>query len=544
MLVELSVRDIGVIDALDVVFGRGLIAFTGETGAGKTLIVEAIEALLGGKVEATLVRPGADAARVTGRFVGPHVEALALGAVSDDAVDTGTPVGSDEVVVERVIPAGGRSRGYVDGRPASLATLVGVGSALVDLHGQHAHQSLLSPAVQRDALDRFGAIDTGPLREARARLLQATKNLAALGGDERERMRELDVLRFQQQELAEARLDSPDEDDKLAAEESLLARVDDHRHALRDAHGRLRGDGGAVDEARSAMAALADFAALRDRVGAAVADIEDTADAIRGVLDGLEADPERLAAIRERRHSLRQLRRKYGDTLAEVMAFATEVDRRVEELDSREERVAAAELALKAAEAAVVEAAQRVSEARVAAAPVLGAAIEAHLPELALPKARVRVLVEGEAGEEVTFQLAANPGEPFAPLAKVASGGELARVMLATRLVLSQGPPVLVFDEVDAGIGGEAALALGAALSRLGETHQVFVVTHLAQVAACADQQWAVEKVDSGTRTVTRVREVRGADRVTELSRMLSGTPDSSAAREHAAELLARRHAS
>ena len=519
MLVELCVRDVGVIDALDLEFTRGLVAVTGETGAGKTLVVDAIDALLGGRVDPVWVRPGAEAARVTGRF------------------DL-SPSAGGEVVVERLVPRVGRSRGYIDGRPAAVGALVELGATLVDLHGQHAHQSLLSSAVQRESLDRFGGVDVSGLRAARARRAEAAKALAALGGDERERVRELDIARFQLRELDDAHVESADEDDRLAAEEVLLGRADEHRRALDEAYRRLKADGAALDDLRAAGTALVGFPSLHARVAGAVAELDDAADAVREVREQLDADPDRLGKIRERRHTLRQLRRKYGDTLAEVLTFADELRRRVAEIENREQLVADAEQLLKSTTRDEEVAAESVRQEREGCAPRLAAAIEAHLPELALARARMRVSVGGVAGEDVVFEFAANAGEPFAPLAKVASGGELARVMLATRLVLAQGPPVLVFDEVDAGIGGEAGRALGAALARLARTHQVFVVTHLAQVAAFADQHWALEKHEHQGRTVTRARAVHGEDRVTELARMLSGTPESSASRQHAAELL------
>src|SRR5438477_512434 len=408
MLIELVVRNLGVIADLRLLVGEGMTALTGETGAGKTMLVEALELLVGGKADAALVRPGCDEAVIEGRFV------------LDD----------DEVVLARVVPAVGRSRAYVNGRIAPAPALAERGASLVDLHGQHEHQSLLSPAVQRHALDRFGGVDLTALVDAKRDLAEVESQLAELGGDERSRARELDLVRFQVSELEAAQLTDPDEDERLAAEEDELADARAHQNAAGAAVEALTGDGGAGAARRRAAAPMAE-------------------------------------------------------------------------------------------------------------------AIERHLVELAMVNATVGVSVGGtDPGDEVAFLLAANKGAPELPLAKVASGGELARAMLALRLVLlstrdDTGPPTLVFDEVDAGIGGQAANAVGRALAALATQRQVLVVTHLPQVAACATTPIAVTKRDDGTTTTATAAALADSDRVIELSRMLSGSPDSATAQQHAAELLA-----
>lgn len=519
MLTEIRVQNLGVIAELELLLGPGMTALTGETGAGKTLLVEAIELLVGGRAEAALVRPGADEARVEGRFV----------------------VGDDEVVLARVVPATGRSRAYVDGRLATAAELAEAGVRLVDLHGQHAHQSLLAPATQRRALDRFGGIDLAPLRAARARRAELLDALDALGGDARARAREIDLLRFQVGELDAAHLVDPDEDERLERHEDLLADALAHREAAARAHAALVDDGGALDGLRLARAALGDrgpFATVAGRLAGAIAELDDLADELRLAGEAIDDDPPALAEVRARRHLLHELRRKYGDTLAEVLAFRDQAADRLDELVGWEGRVAELEADRQRAEAAIRIAERTVGAARRAAAPRLAAAVQAHLADLALPRARVDVTVGHDPGDEVTFLLGANPGEPALPLAKVASGGELARTMLALRLVLTEAPDTLVFDEVDAGIGGEAAVAVGRSLAALGERHQVLVVTHLAQVAAFADTQVAVAKEVVAGRTVASAQRVVGEQRVVELSRMLSGASHSPAARRHAEELL------
>jgi DNA repair protein RecN (Recombination protein N) len=529
MLVELHVRDLGVIADLDLVLGPGMTALTGETGAGKTLVVEALELLLGGRADATMVRAGAEEAVVEGRFV----------------------VGEREVVLARTVPIAGRSRAYADGRMAPASLLSELGDDLVDLHGQHAHQSLLHQPAQRDALDSFAGVDLEPVARARHELATIERRLAELGGDPRALARTVELLRFQLDEIGAAAVAAPDEDEELAAEESVLAQVEAIRDAIAEARVALsgpdasqsRGGVGAVDLLGRAVSQLSAYDVVSDlaaRLNAAQADLDDVAHELRLRADALAEDPERLEAVRARLRLFVELRRKYGSSLAEVVEFERSGRAQLADLEGAEETRAALERQRSSAAEEPRGAEERLGTERRQAAPKLAASVEAHLHELALPAARLEVRIgDDPAGAEVEFLLGANPGEPALPLSKVASGGELARAMLATRLVLSAAPPTLVFDEVDAGVGGAAALAVGRALSAIGREHQVLVVTHLAQVAAFADQQVLVSKSEVQGRTVARLRPVAGEDRIVELSRMLSGHPDSAAARGHAKELLA-----
>jgi len=528
MLRELHVTDLGIVDDLTVLVASGLTAITGETGAGKTLLVEAVELLLGGRADATLVRQGATEARVEGRFERD----------------------GEELVVARVIPIDGRSRGYVDGRLATVAELAEIGASLVELHGQHAHQSLFAPAVQRAALDRFageGAIAAlGDLRTARGEARAAEEELTTLGGDDRARARELDLLRFQIEEIDVADLVDPGEDEALEAEESLLADATAHRDALSQAFRALEGPGlDAVGTAVSALDDRAPFVDLVARLRAVQAEVADLERELRLANDGITDDPNRIADVRVRRQLLRELRRKYGPTLEEVVAYAEQARRRLAELEGFEARAAELEGRREEAHERATAAAARLSDARRSAAAPLAESVTRHLRELAMPAAHLEVAVEpgpltDDGADEVVFLLAPNPGEPAKILAKAASGGELSRAMLALRLVLSEAPATLVFDEVDAGIGGEAGIAVGRLLADLGVRHQVLCVTHLAQVAAFADAQVVVEKREEGGRTVASATSVEGSERVTELSRMLAGVGESEHARSHAAELLDR----
>ncbi len=538
MLLELRVENLGIIEQLEIVVERGLTAVTGETGAGKTLVVEALELLAGARADAALVRPGTPEARVEGRFVDPTT--------------------GEEVVVARAVPAEGRSRAYIDGRLATAGELADLGARLIDLHGQHTHQSLLAPARQRAVLDTYAG---APALDARAEYQAARQvmrdidlAMGDLGGDERARAREMSLLQYEIEEIDAADLSSPDadgrdEDQRLEAEEDALGHAAANREALTAAHASV--DDAAAEAIGVAAGSLADrvpFVALGERARALQAELAELAHDLRVAAESVIEDPERLDQVRERRRRLRELQRKYGDTLADVVAHRHASAARLDELAGYEARIVELEAQRTRAGASATEAAGRLHVARTAAAGALAEAVQERLRRLAMVGAELAITVEsGEAGEDgtdrVVFELAANPGEAALPLAKVASGGELSRAMLALRVVLAERGgkgrgPVLVFDEVDAGIGGEAGAAVGRELAVLAETAQVLCITHLAQVAACANSQIVVRKAEEGGRTRASAYAALGPDRVAELSRMLAGVEDSAHARRHAEELL------
>ncbi len=525
MLTELRVRGLGVVDDLTIELGSGMTALTGETGAGKTLLVEALQLVLGERASTGLVRAGAAEALVEARFT------------TDDG----------EILLARAVPASGRSRAWVDGRMAPVAVLAEVGDGLVEIHGQHDQQSLLSTAAQRRALDDFAGADRRPLERARRELVAVDDRLAAIGGDEQQRARDADVLRHQVDEIDRARLTGPDEDDTLRAEEDRLADLGAHREAAAEALVQLDGDGpdgagGAGLRLGAAIAALAGrepFAADEGRLRATAAEIADLATDLRTAVETWNDDPARLADVQSRRQLLADLRRKYGPTLADVIDYHDQAASQLADLEGAAAAAEVLEGERRQARAAVVAAEVELRRARQAAAPALADAAGERLRTLAMPDARFDVTVGDDGpGDDVRFLLGANRGEPTQPLARVASGGELARTMLSLRLVAAGGPATMLFDEVDAGVGGAAALALGGALREVAGGRQVLVVTHLAQVAAFADRQIAVRKAATGGRTVTTATVLGRDERVVELSRMLSGHPDSAAARAHAEELL------
>jgi DNA repair protein RecN (Recombination protein N) len=472
-----------------------------------------------------VVRTGADEALVEGRF------------------STGPDEG-DEVLLARAVVRNGRSKAWIDGRMATVAALGEAARDLIELHGQHQHQVLVHTDAQRRALDAFGRIDLTALESARARLRHLADESEALGGDARQRAREVDLLAYQIEEIDQAAIEDGNEDRRLEQEEDRLAAADAHRRAAADALAAVSGSDGtsALDrlaEAAHALSGREPLTAIDARIGAAMADLSDLATELRGVVETWEDDPDRLEEIRARRQLFHQLFRKYGGTLDEVLAFADASRRRLRELAAEEERSQALDQEIAAARGELEEAEREVAAQRRAAAPRLASVVETRLGTLAMPSARFAVSVEGPgAAEQVTFLLGANTGEPLLPVAKAASGGELARTMLALRLAVTESSGLMVFDEVDAGVGGSAAIAVGAALAGLGTRAQVVVVTHLAQVAAQADHQFVVRKSERGGRTRSTVVALDRQGRITELSRMLSGHPDSRSARQHAAELL------
>lgn len=531
MLEELIVSNLGVLEHGDILFGPEMTALTGETGAGKTLVVEAISLLLGDRADTQYIRTGADEARVDGRF--RH--------------------GDDEVVLTRVLLRSGRSRAYINGKPVSVQQLHERGVQLVDLHGQHAHQSLVSASAQREALDAFGGVNLAELHRARALVALLRDEQAGLGGDQRAREREMDMLRFQLGEIDAARLERVDEDDCLREEEELLGDAVAHLDAARVAIEVLGGDGGAGDAVGEALRALGTrlpFLSVTERLRAVSAELRDIGGDLRVVTEGLDPDPNRLDVIRLRRAKLRELQRKYGESIEAILHFAGDARSRLTENERREHRAGTLDEEILRAERSLRVAFAHVVAERKTCGASLAAAIETRLSDLAMADAKVAIDIDdvlpATGDGSVVFLLAANPGSDAAPLSRVASGGELARVMLALRLALLEGrslvsgdpPDTLLFDEVDAGIGGTAAVAVGRALSSMAVGRQVLVVTHLPQVAACATNHLRVQKLVADHKTRTEVLTLQPEERIAELARMLAGT-DSVTARTHAEELLA-----
>ncbi|MQA98969.1 MAG: DNA repair protein RecN [Actinobacteria bacterium] len=553
MLRDLLVENLGVIQRAEVAFDPGCSALTGETGAGKTLLVAALGLLRGGRADRTLVRRGATEARVEGRFelaaghaAGPLlVESGALDRLERDVM---------EVVVSRTIGDGRGGKVRINGRITALSTLEQIGSSLVEIAGQHEHQRLSSASYQRGSLDDFAGEEAvalaGDVRDAVRASIHAGRIVDELRAEERERARELDVLRYEIQEIEGAGL-VPGELERLRRDASRLEHAETIGTGVASALELLRAEGGVEESLAQAARLIGELGPLDDRFEPVARRLDSLSLEVADVASELRAadvtpDPDALADTRGRLDALAKLRRKYGDDEEEISAYLERSRTRAAELDATGSEMARWEGERQSARERAVAAAERLSSIRRDAARRLEKALTESLGELALPGARVEValtprdLYEGGA-ESVAFNVAMNGGEELRPLAKVASGGELSRTALALHLLTSSREvPTLVFDEVDAGVGGRAARSVGEKLSRLAETTgaQVLVVTHLPQVAAFAHQHLSVEKLEAAGRTSAVVRPVTGTERVEELSRMLAGMPESGRAREHALELL------
>ena len=557
MLRHLRVTNFAILSDVALELGPGLNVLTGETGAGKSLIVEAVNLLRGGRASADIPRAGAEEAVVEAVVEVPADLRARVAAVIESA---GLPASDgDQVMIRRVIQRGGRSRTYVNGALTTAARLAELGALLIDLSGQHQHQGLVDPARHREILDAFAASiepqasATSTMSAAWAELTRCAAELQALGGDERERAARVDYIRFQLDELDTAGL-APGEDALIEVERARLASVDHLQGAARAAEDALySGDASARDRVAAAVREVEralrldpTLAALARQLAEVETLIDDTADQLRTYADRLEGDPERLAFLDERLALIRRLTRKHGVDLAGVVAKAAELRNELDALTGRDARLAEVSAAHTAAEATARRAAAAVRDTRRRAARKLEKDVASALADLSMASARLTIVIDdrplGPTGSDhVELMLASNKGEDTRPLAKVASGGELSRIMLALKLALRRADEVAtyVFDEVDAGIGGATAQVVGAQIRAIAnDGRQVLCVTHLPQIAAFADQHFHVSKSEHAGRTETDVKKLSTSTRREELARMLGGTA-SAKARAHAAELLA-----
>ncbi|CAL9317664.1 DNA repair protein RecN [Streptomyces sp. SudanB182_2057] len=570
VLEEMRIRSLGVIDDAVVELSPGFTAVTGETGAGKTMVVSSLGLLLGGRADPALVRIGAERAVVEGRIaVPPGAAAVAR------AEEAGAELDDGALLISRTVSAEGRSRAHLGGRSVPVGLLAELADDLVAVHGQTDQQGLLKLSRQRQALDRYaGDAVAVPLAEytgAYRRLRAVSAELEEITTRARERAQEADLLRYGLDEIAAVE-PRPGEDAELAEEAGRLGHAEALSSAATVAHAALAGNpedpegidastlvAGAHRALEAVRAHDPALAALADRIGEIGILLTDVAGELAGYADDLDADPLRLAAVEERRAALTALTRKYGEDIDAVLAWAEQGAARLTELDGDDERITELTAERDALRGELGVLAQRLTDARTEAAERFAAAVTAELASLAMPHARVsfdirqtddpegvevggRTVAYGPSGvDEVELLLAPHPGAPARPIAKGASGGELSRVMLAVEVVFAGTDPVptYLFDEVDAGVGGKAAVEIGRRLAKLAKTAQVVVVTHLPQVAAFADRQLLVEKTNDGSVTRSGVKVLEGEERVRELSRMLAGQENSEAARAHAEELLA-----
>ncbi|MFO7271361.1 DNA repair protein RecN [Sphaerobacter thermophilus] len=580
MLLELAIRNFAIIRDLRLTFHPGLNALTGETGAGKSIIIDALSAVLGARVSADFVRTGASGAWVEAVF---DVRDL---AEREDfrtlLAETGVEPEDGTLILTRDISAAGRSAARINGRTVTASTLAQFGSLLVDIHGQSEHLSLLRPAIHVDLLDRYAG--TLEERERFAALVheyhQIRRQIDQIVADERERAHRMDLLRFQVEEITAAKL-HPDEEAELERERLVLGNAERLARLAAETYQLLEGAddtgpapvSGALDQIRLAAERIEELARvdatnepLANQLREALILLEDVAHGVRVYAEEVEGDPERLAAVEDRLALLKQLKRKYGATIAEVIAYGEQAAQELHDLDTSEQRVE--ELRHRAAVLLrqIAEQGARLTERRRAACGELEQAVEQAIAELNMGRARfvvdLRPLTSGTVAhlpgddgrdgptitfdqtglDRVEFLIAPNAGETPRPLARIASGGETARLMLALKSILSaaDATPTLVFDEVDVGVGGRSGQPVGEKLWSLTGQHQVIVISHLPQIAAFAEAHYRITKDEYDGRTETRIERLDDEARIDELAAMLDGLPVTAASRQNAQEMLAR----
>jgi DNA repair protein RecN (Recombination protein N) len=556
MLVELRAENYAVIDHAIASFGPGLNLLTGETGAGKSILVDALALLMGGKSSVDVVRHGADKAVVSCVFEStPGAEAI-LEANGIDAEAT-------DIILRREILSTGKGRVFVNNQPATVQVLKQIAPELALVHAQTETLSSFDPTQQRILLDRFAGISLDAAAEAYARWHAAQDKLNDLLKGEQDRLRMVDLWTYQRNEIEQARL-QPGEDEALETEKRVLANAEKLYAAALGAFDELyEGSASAEAALQGAIRNVEELARYDARwaepaqqLASARATLSDVAASLRDYAEGINASPERLAEIEDRLALLDRLKRKYGKTVAEVIAFGEDVARKLSEVEDRDEILKTLRAALEQAASEYKQAASALTAERQAAATKLAKLTEVHINSLAM-KSRFAVSITANDAEsawsssgwdEVAYLIAPNPGEPLKPLIEIASGGELSRVLLALKVAVEESssktrkkttPRTLVFDEIDIGIGGRAAEAVGHKLKTLGRGQQVLCVTHLPQIAAFADQHLAVEKREQDGRTTTRIRVLDDRARTHEVARMLSGAKVTDTSLQHAAQMIA-----
>jgi DNA repair protein RecN (Recombination protein N) len=560
MLRELSVQNLAVIEDVRVELHPGFCAWTGETGAGKSLLLGALELLLGERGSAELIRTGAEELRITGRFelTRPEQRQTAEAILQ-------SPVEEDDLILTRRLSRSGRSSALVNDMPVAVATLKRIGEMLVDVHGQRESYSLLQPAYQLELLDAFGRLtDLRRKYAARAdRVRELRRTFRELSEARQTRQRELSLVRFEREDVDNAKL-QPGELPALAKERETLVHAQSLAQFTGNVAARLSDDDGAVVEVVGRLVKEANrwaaldpkLAEVAGRLEALRPEVEDLAETCRDLSEQFEADPDRLEEVEKRIAFLKKLQARYGKTPDELIAYRVTLDARESELQKQEDDLAGIDGQLKQAFAELKEAGAALSKARSKVAKKLVSDAQKHLADLQMARAKLDAVLEpielnpdpfsGDvptAGvDHLELMLTANPGEPARPLRKVASGGELSRTMLALKTVLAAHDPVrtlVVFDEIDANVGGRLGDVLGQKLASLGKSHQVLCVTHLPQVASYAAYQWSIRKTSTAKRTATTITPLTTEDsRVEELALMLRGESRSETTRKEAAEML------
>jgi DNA repair protein RecN (Recombination protein N) len=554
VLLELRVENYAVIDSLAVEFASGLNLLTGETGAGKSILIDALSLLLGDKASTEMIRHGAEKAVVSGVF---EVDEKRVARLLEE---NGIEPEGNHVIVKREVAAGGKGRVFVNNQPATVALLRALAPALASIHAQNETILAFDEAARLGLLDTYAGHDLSELAGKHAAWMEVRERLAQLDRDEQDRLRMADLWSFQKKEIEAAKL-HPGEDQKLETEKRVLANSEKLFGAATAAYQVLyEDDASALTQVAAARKQLEELARFDEKflealasLESAKAAIEDVSATARDYADGIDASPERLAEVEDRLALLDRLKRKYGKTVDEVIAYGEDVARKLNELENREDLVRDLKKQLATAAAAYLSAAQAVSKKRYSAARELQKLVEAEINQLAM-KAQFKIEVSGSdepanwtasGFDGVAYMISPNPGEPLKPVEQIASGGELSRVMLALKATIEAGKKskggtqrTLVFDEIDTGIGGRAAEAVGKKLKSLARANQVLCITHLPQIASFADHHYLIEKRETAGRTKTLVRALTAAEQTEEIARMLSGEKLTETSRQHAEQLL------
>lgn len=561
MLLELRVENYAVIDNVTVEFASGLNLLTGETGAGKSILIDALALLLGDKASSDAVRHGTEKATISAVFEsGPAALDAVLEANGIDSED-------GQIILRREITTGGKGRVFINNQPATVTVLKQLAPHLAVIHAQNAAVLAFDAASRLALLDSFAGFDASNVAKAFESWNEVRHRIADLERDEHDRLRLLDLWNYQRKEIADARL-QPEEDTKLDAERRVLANSERVRNAATAAYDALyESNSSAAASVRAATRQIEELLRFDDRFREAVPElesaritIEDIGARLRDYAEDIEASPERLAEVEDRLAALDRLKRKYGPKLEDVFALGDELERKLNEMENKDEVLRKLRAELVAAAEQYLEAARTLSRQRYEAARKLEKLVEGEINELAM-KARFKVEVSGtdEEGnwtargfDQVQYLISANPGEPLGQVDEIASGGELSRVMLALKTSVEAGSSkrsgrnganrssqrTLVFDEIDSGIGGRAAEAVGKKLKQLSRTKQVFCITHLPQIASFADQHYLIEKKETGGRTKTSARALDAEERTREIARMISGAKLTDTSLKHAEQML------
>jgi DNA repair protein RecN (Recombination protein N) len=555
MLLELSVKHLAVIEEVRVSYQTGFHVFTGETGAGKSILIDALSLAIGGRASADLVRHGYDVATIEALFDVPTAHPV-HGILRENGVNA-----SDEepLFVRREVTAAGRSTARVNGQLVTMATLKAIGESLVNIHGQHEHQSLLRVDRHLEWLDAYGGSTVASVKQAYKGIyttyMEVKGQLDHLQQSGKQALQMADLYRFQWEEIEAAAL-KPGEDEWLQEEKRRLSNAERLYSAASDGYESLYGNKQSLELVSKAVQRLSDIAKydptilspLLEQMQSAYYQLEDAAYQLRDYRESIEFNPDKLETIEQRLQTLHALKRKYGESAEDIITYAAKIKTELDTLDNQEELITELTKRLADLEKELRVKAQALSQARHAASQRLSAQLMEHLKDLHMERTRFEVVLRSGEGawradgwDHAEFMIAPNPGEPLRGLAKIASGGELSRIMLAMKSIFASVDqvPVLIFDEVDTGVSGRAAQAIAEKMARLANRVQVFAITHLPQVACMADAHYAIEKKVRGDRTFTEVTALDLGSRTEELARMLGGVEVTDTTLKHAQEMLA-----